>query len=133
MKKLYPDAIDVSQSVANRAVRIIEKHLRLAQVERARDLSEESRVRLYRDLRAFLDTESGGNGQSLSKGQREGLWARFLKRIEEFLSFSESSTGVYAPLAICPCVVYCDGFRQQFVSVTRAEDLNKRSGRSETD
>ena len=132
MKKLYPDAIDVPQGVANRAVRIIEKRLRQAQVERTRYLSEESRVRLFRELRAFFDAETGGNGQRLSEGQREGLWTRFLKKIEEFLSFNELSPGVYTPLAICPNVAYCDGPRQQFVPVTRAENSNDKAVEAKT-
>ena len=58
MKKLYPEAPDVSQSVANRAARIVEKHLRTHRVSRACDLPEEARIRLYRDLRLFFESDS---------------------------------------------------------------------------
>jgi hypothetical protein len=118
MKKLYPETADVAQGVANRAVRIIEKHLRQSQVDRAKDLTEEARVSLFRDLGTFFESEAGG-GQIVSKGRGHGLLARLAKRLEEFLSFSESSSREYLPLVFCPCVAYCDGFRQSYVPVVR--------------
>lgn len=101
MKKLFPEAPDVPQSVANRASKIVEKHLRLHRVERARDLPEEAKVRLYRDLRFFL--ESGGQpsypgpGGTLSGMRRffSELWGK----IEDFLSMSESSRAI-GPIGI---------------------------------
>ena len=91
MKKLFPDVPDVSPSVANRAVRIVERHLRTHRVSRAKDLPEEARIRLYRDLRLFFE----GDQQSPDAGGRKpgfsvraflsGLW----EKIEDFLSASE--------------------------------------------
>ena len=110
MRKLYPDAEDVPQRVASRAVRILERHLRQARVERARDLTEEARVRLYRELRAFLDSESGARTNESGRA-RGGAWGRLLKRLEDFLSFSDLEPSVYLPLALCPAVSYCEGMR----------------------
>jgi len=91
MKKLFPEAPDVPQSMANRAAKIVEKHLRIHRVERARDLPEEAKVRLYRDLRFFFE----GGGQPPSSGAPgvgsairrffSGMWGK----IEDFLSMSE--------------------------------------------
>jgi len=91
MKKLFPEAADVPQSVANRATKIVEKYLRLHRVDRARDLPEEAKVRLYRDLRFFFDSGgqpsepgAGGIGAGISRFF-SGLWGK----IEDFLSMSE--------------------------------------------
>jgi hypothetical protein len=118
MKKLSPEAVDVPQGVANKAVRIIEKHLRQGQVERASDLSEESRIRLFRDLRAFLDAEAGG-GRPMSEKPKDRFWTRLLKRLEDILSFGEWSPGVYVPLMFCPSATYCDGMRNSVVTTLR--------------
>ncbi len=94
MKKLFPEAPEVPQSVANRASKIIEKYLRMHRVERARDLPEEAKVRLYRDLRFFFD--SGGQPSDPASGAGglrrylSNLWAK----IEDFLSMAE---GVWTP------------------------------------
>ncbi len=93
MKKLFPEAPDVPQGVANRAVRIIEKHLRVHRVERARDLPEEAKVRLYRDLR-FLFEGDGGPGRAGSEGKGKSigdLLARLWERIENFMSMAADS------------------------------------------
>jgi hypothetical protein len=93
MKKLFPEASDIGQSVANRAAKIIEKHLRLHRVDRARDLPEEAKVRLYRDLRFFFD--SGGQPTQTGTGGVAGGIRRFFAglwgKIEDFLSMSESN------------------------------------------
>lgn len=77
------------QSVANRASKIVEKYLRMHRVERARDLPEEAKIRLYRDLRFFF--ESGGQPNDPASG---GGLRRYLSnvwgKIEDFLSMSES-------------------------------------------
>jgi hypothetical protein len=90
MKKLFPEAPEVPQSVANRASKIVEKYLRMHRVERARDLPEEAKVRLYRDLRFFFD--SGGQPSDSASGA--GGLRRYLSnlwgKIEDFLSMSES-------------------------------------------
>jgi hypothetical protein len=54
MKKIFPESPDVPQGTANRGVRIIEKHLRMHRVDRARDLPEEAKIRLLRDLKSFF-------------------------------------------------------------------------------
>jgi hypothetical protein len=128
MKKLSPEAVDVPQGVANKAVRIIEKHLRQGQVERARDLSEESRVRLFRDLRAFLEAESG-DGRPMSGKQKDRLWTRLLRKIEDFLSFGEWSPTVYVPLMFCPSAPFCDGMRNSVVSTIRTEREKPGNGK----
>jgi len=88
MKKLFPKAPDVCQSVANRAVRIIEKHLRVHRVGRTRDLPEEAKIRLHRDLRFFF--EGDPTGPSASSNERgfsiRRSLSRLWERIEDFLS-----------------------------------------------
>jgi len=88
MKKLYPDVPDVPQSVANRAVRIVEKHLKIHRVSRAQDLPEDAKVRLYRDLHLFL--QSGQQPPEFGPGERRfsmRSWAsRLWEKIEDFLS-----------------------------------------------
>ncbi|MDO8683265.1 MAG: hypothetical protein Q7N50_07290 [Armatimonadota bacterium] len=132
MKKMYPDMEDVPQSIATRAARIVEKRLRQEQVSRARDLSEESRVRMYRELRAFFDEElRTKNGGERSNRNREGLWTRFLKRLEDFMSFGDWSPNVYLPLWSCASATYCDGVRQPLVAIRRATtgpNEDQRSG-----
>ena len=89
MKKLFPEAADVPQGVANRAVRIIEKHLRLHRVERARDLPEEAKVRLYRDLRLLFES---GSGEQKTRSAR-GFFSRVWEKLEDVLSMSEGCRG----------------------------------------
>jgi hypothetical protein len=88
MKKLNPDVPDVPQSVANRAVRIVERHLRTHRVTRARDLPEEAKIRLYRDLRLFF--EAGENPPTAGSERQPFSLRAFLSRtwekIEDFLS-----------------------------------------------
>jgi hypothetical protein len=88
MKKLFPDAPDVPQGVANRGVRIIERHLRMHRVERAKDLPEEAKVRLLRDLREFFDAETKAKGGEGPGTRKQGLWSRFWAKVESFLSFN---------------------------------------------
>ncbi len=93
MKKLFPGAPDVPQSVANRASRIIEKHLRVHHVSRASDLPEEAKVRLYRDLRFFLEggqqtPPAGSGGRTFSL---RGLLANMWEKIEDFLGACEAN------------------------------------------
>lgn len=92
MKKLFPEVTDVPQHVANRASRIIEKHFRIHHVSRARDLPEEARIRLYRDLRFFF--ESGSPPPSMDSGRKgfsiSGFFSRLWEKMEDFLSASEA-------------------------------------------
>lgn len=111
MKKLFPETADVPQSVANRATKIVEKYLRLHKVERARDLPEEAKVRLYRDLRFFFDSggqpsEPGAGGIGASIGRFfSGLWGK----IEDFLSMSEAR--VLGPVWVLACAGFGDSNR----------------------
>lgn len=86
MKKLFPDTPDVSQRVANRAARIVERHLRTHQVTRARDLPEEARVRLLRDLRVHFEGDGqnppGRGGAGAPPGRQ---WSCLWERILDFL------------------------------------------------
>lgn len=92
MKKLFPEMSDVPQGTANRAVRIIEKHLRAHRVSRTRDLPEEARIRLYRDLRFFFDGENRSPDERVSKGRfsLRGSLTSFWEKLEDFLSACES-------------------------------------------
>ncbi|MEN6370521.1 MAG: hypothetical protein ABFD64_00770 [Armatimonadota bacterium] len=92
MKKLFPDTPDVPQGVANRGVRIIEKHLRMHKVDRARDLPEEAKVRLLRDLRAFFDSEMGEGSKGGANAAERGFWSRLWNRIQDFMSVCDNST-----------------------------------------
>ena len=93
MKKLFPDAPDVPISVANRAVRIVEKHLRVHRVERTRDLPEEAKVRLYRDLRFLFDIghDSPTSGCENKGGGVRGWLLRLRDKLENFLSAAEGN------------------------------------------
>ena len=89
MKKLFADTPDVPQGVANRAVRIIEKHLRQHKVDRAKDLPEEAKIRLLRDLRFFFESEMGDGGLG-SGSMKRGFWVNFWEKIENFMNFSST-------------------------------------------
>ena len=92
MKKLFPEAPDVTPSVANRAAKIIEKHMRLHRVEKAQDLPEEAKVRLYRDLRFLFEadpskpSDAGGKGRSI-----RAFFSRLWGKIDDFLSAAEAT------------------------------------------
>ena len=88
MKKIFPETPDVPQAVANRGVRIIEKHLRMHKVDRAKDLPEEAKIRLLRDLRTFFDAEQeGGRKGGAGSGDR-GFWSNLWEKVQNFLSYS---------------------------------------------
>jgi hypothetical protein len=125
MKKLFPDAPDVPQSVANRGVRIVERYLRVHRADRVKDLPEEAKVRLYRDLKEFFEVELGsGSGTGQGRESRQGILANLLQKLEDFLSFSEVSLAFYLPLNLCANSVYCDGYRQ--VAVTSMQRSGSR-------
>lgn len=90
MKKLFPEMPDVPQNIANRAARIIEKHIRTHRVEKVKDLPEEARIRLYRDLRFLFDggdqplSNVGGGGFSIRR-----FFSRLWEKLEDFLSACE--------------------------------------------
>ncbi len=115
MKKLFPEASEVPLSVANRATKIVEKYLRLHRVERARDLPEEAKVRLYRDLRFFFD--SGGQptdtGPGVGGGVRRffvGIWGK----IEDFLSMAEMNREI-EPIPILGWIGLGDSVRMMIL------------------
>ncbi|MCE5200414.1 MAG: hypothetical protein ABFD54_01100 [Armatimonadota bacterium] len=106
MKKLFPEMPDVPQGMANRASRIIEKHMRMHRVERARDLPEEAKIRLYRDLRFLFD---GGSQTPLSGADGGGFsvracLSRFWEKLEDFLSAfdGERADGSTSRLVLAP-------------------------------
>ena len=92
MKKLFPEASNVPRSVANRAARIVERHFRKHGGDRARDLSEEAKVRLYCDLRWFFDnngTVAAINRMEIPADAIARIKARLVgvrDKIEDFLS-----------------------------------------------
>lgn len=100
MKKLFPDAPDVPQGVANRGVRIIEKHLRMHKVDRAKDLPEEAKVRLLRDLRVFFDSEMGEGSKRGAGPSERGFWGRLWNRFQDFLSFNENDANARTVLSV---------------------------------
>ncbi len=112
MKRLFPDAPDVPQSVANRASKILDKYLRTHRVERAKDLPEEARVRLYRDLRFFLDC--GGHPPDPGTGGMMSGLGRFCSRlwgkIDDFLNMSESNRQA-GPIGILALAGYGEAAR----------------------
>ena len=57
MRKIYQSVPDVPQSLANKAVDIIERHFTASGVRRADDLPEESKVHLLRELDKFFQSE----------------------------------------------------------------------------
>lgn len=98
MKRLFSSTPDVPQSVANRAIRIIERHLRIHRVDRARDLPEEAKVRLYRDLRFFFDSDSEST-DSRARQKRlsvRDVLSRVWERLQSFLSVCEGSRESWA-------------------------------------
>lgn len=88
MKKLYPDMPDVTPAVANRAIRIMERHLRTHRVTRAKDLPEEAKIRLYRDLRLFFegDQQPPDVGSGKKPVSLRGFLSRLWEKVEDFLS-----------------------------------------------
>lgn len=100
MKKIFPETPDVPQNVANRGVRIIEKHLRMHKVDRAKDLPEEAKIRLLHDLQAFFDSELREGGNKGGSSSQRGFWRNLWEKIQNFLSFSESDRII--AFVICP-------------------------------
>lgn len=93
MKKLFPEIPDVPQNIANRAVRIIEKHLRMHRVSRASELPEEAKIRLYRDLHFYFegDSNSPGSGSQRQNFSLRGLFSKVWEKLGDFLSASEAN------------------------------------------
>lgn len=128
MKKLFPEAPDVPQSVANRASKIVEKYMRLHRVERARDLPEEAKVRLYRDLRFFF--EGGGQPTNPGTGGVGFKIRRFLSnvwtKIEDFLSMSEGGRAT-GPIPVLAWATFGESAR--LAIVPWSEDSTERNQR----
>lgn len=101
MKKLFPEAPDVPQAVANRAVRVVEKHLRQHKVDRAKDLPEEAKIRLLRDLRALFQSELAESGPGHPGSLEQKNWfAKLMERVENFLNFGEAAIILALPLIL---------------------------------
>ncbi|HBO60586.1 TPA: hypothetical protein DD449_02800 [Candidatus Berkelbacteria bacterium] len=54
---MYQAAPDVNQQTANEAIDIIQQHLYAAHVRRTKDLNEEQKVSLLRDLQHYFDNK----------------------------------------------------------------------------
>jgi len=80
-------------------MRVVEKHLRLHRVDRARDLPEEAKIRLFRDLRALFEAEA--SEQIPAPAERKKWLAKLVERIAQFLSISEAVIPIGISLAIC--------------------------------
>lgn len=83
MKKIFSDAPDVPLATANAVARIIERHLRIHRVDRAKDLPEEAKVRLYRDIRAFFDDVT--RLRAVSRSRQPGALRRIIGDIRQIL------------------------------------------------
>ena len=57
MKKVNRYVPDVPQRIGDRGTEVIERHLAANGVSRAAELSEEAKVRLLREMRAFYNQE----------------------------------------------------------------------------
>jgi hypothetical protein len=81
MKRVHRFAPEVPQRLADRGTELIEHHLSVAGVSRASELSEEARVRLARDLRAFFEAELPAElVRPLGPAARLRIWLRGLRR-----------------------------------------------------
>lgn len=114
MKKLFPEAPDVPQSVANRAVRVIEKHLRLHRVDRVNDLPEEAKVRLYRDLRFFFEGDGTAPGTGANDRTIRGFFTRLWEKLEDFLSAAEVGRSV-GPVVLLAWASFGESTRLAFL------------------
>lgn len=87
MQKLFGTAPDVPQTVANKGARLIEGYLRRNRVSRAKELPDEERVRLLRDLRALFDAELG------PVARNSDIWATRRRRspVQRFLEWLTDS------------------------------------------
>ena len=76
MRKVHRHAPDVPQGVADRGTELIERHLAAYGVTRARDLPEEGKVYLRRELSQFFAAElpDGVPQPDNARGWR-GWWA----------------------------------------------------------
>ncbi|NLB56465.1 MAG: hypothetical protein GX811_12035 [Lentisphaerae bacterium] len=101
MKKLFPDISDVPQSMANKAIRIVDKHLRHHRVDRATDLSEEAKVRLLRDLRAFFENDPDKWEFEAMGGDHKNWLARIIERIEKYFNFDLEAVIIFMIFGSC--------------------------------
>ncbi|MHB0999425.1 MAG: hypothetical protein ACYC27_09285 [Armatimonadota bacterium] len=58
MRKIHQSALDVPQSVANKAIDIIERHFTINGVRRAEQLPEESKIHLMRELEKYFQSQA---------------------------------------------------------------------------
>lgn len=79
VRKIYQSATDVPQAMSNKAIEMIERHFAASGVRRAEELPEENKVRLFRELQRFFQSElpNGKDAQAPAWDayRREGLIA----------------------------------------------------------
>lgn len=94
MRKIYQSAPDVPQSIANKAIDIIERHMVASGVRRAEDLPEENKIHLLRELQKFFQSDlppivQGKEGHEIyawGSGGNRGLFSRAIHWLERILN-----------------------------------------------
>lgn len=92
MRKIYQSVPDVPQAIANKAIDIVQRHLAASGVRRTSELSEESRIHLYRELRSFFQTDlpplvfdkDGEVVYAWGLGERRGMIGSIYRRLRKF-------------------------------------------------
>jgi hypothetical protein len=94
MRKIYQSVPDVPPAIANKAIDIIKRHLAASGVRRTNELSEESRIHLYRELRSFFQTDlpplvfdkNGDVIYAWGLCERRGLIGSIFRRLKRFFN-----------------------------------------------
>jgi len=86
VRKIYQSAPDVPQALSNKAIEMIERHFAASGVRRAEELPEENKVRLFRELQRFFQSELP-NGEDApvtdwDSDRREGLIGYLVNLVE---------------------------------------------------
>ncbi|MDH7481260.1 MAG: hypothetical protein QHH26_04680 [Armatimonadota bacterium] len=93
MRKIFQFAPDVPQSVANKAIEIIERQFAAYGVKRAEDLPEESKVRLLRELQAFFADEFPPDIRDKKATRHsQGIFRQLLNWLRSLFSNGDSRT-----------------------------------------
>jgi len=87
VRKIYQSAPDVPQALSNKAIEMIQRHFAACGVRRAEELPEESKIRLFRELQKFFQSElpvSGKDapGPAWDSERREGLISYLVNLVE---------------------------------------------------
>ncbi|MFA6492921.1 MAG: hypothetical protein WCV58_02195 [Patescibacteria group bacterium] len=83
MKKMLYGA-DLDRKTINRAMRLVEKHLWLYRTNRAQNLPEEARVRLYLDLQKLFRGELPAPDQLIWRFKN--AFGRLYQKVEDLLA-----------------------------------------------